>query len=76
MSSLDQQKWIISAWSALPFLLLASPQSFKLTNKLLSPLGLRTSVMGCPTTQGLLLHTLVFLLVTRLMMSVRLPGVM
>ena len=75
----NKQKWIISLWSVLPFLIFASPVAYWLTNLLLSPLGVRTSNGGgpfraCPTVFGFLLHAVVFFLAVRAMMQVKLPG--
>lgn len=75
----NKQKWAISAWSALPFLIFASPVSYWLTNLLLSPLGIHTSNGGgplsaCPTSLGFVLHTIVFFFVVRAMMEIKLPG--
>lgn len=75
----NKQKWAISAWSALPFLILASPVAYWLTNTILSPLGINTSnglgpLQACPTTLGFVLHIIVFFFVVRAMMEITLPG--
>lgn len=43
--------------SAVLFLLVSSPQMYKLTNSIIN-----TSVNGCPTDLGLLVHAFVFML--------------
>ena len=69
----ESQKWMISFWSALLFLLIASPFMYRLTNKITSLVGFETSSNGCPNIYGLILHTLVFALLVRLMMVIPLP---
>lgn len=67
--SKQQQKAIISAISALTFFIISNPQMYILTRGLLSP-GL-ASPNGCPTMLGLLVHSLVFFLITWGMMNIR-----
>lgn len=69
----ELQKWMVSFWSALLFLLIASPFMFKLTGRLFSELGLETEVGGCPNLTGLLIHAVVFAVLVRLMMLVPVP---
>lgn len=57
-SELDKARY--SLYSALVFLLIASPPMFKLVNMVLGKLVPIASSAGCPTTAGLLLHTVVF----------------
>ena len=66
MSS-TQQKLYITAISAGLFLIISSPFMYKLTNKL----GLKTSnASGCPTTLGLIIHSLLFALIVYLLMLI------
>lgn len=67
------QKWNISLFSVLIFLLVVNPYTYRLTHKLLSPLVGALAVSGCPTTLGLVVHSLVFLLVIRYAMDLSLP---
>ena len=71
----SDKKWKISAWSTVLFLVISAPFVYGVTNALTSKVGLETSVQGCPTTTGLVLHAVVFLLLARAMMEVKLPGV-
>ena len=71
----EKDKWMISLWSALVFFVLASPLAFKLVNSLTSMIGITIEEDGCPNMYGLILHSLVFAVVVRIMMSVKLPGV-
>jgi hypothetical protein len=50
-------KFKFSLYSALLFFLIANPVTYKFTNSILPG----TSVNGCPTAFGFILHTLVFL---------------
>lgn len=65
----SKDKWIISIISGLLFLLIASPFLFTTVNDITRRLGLIvSSASGCPTTSGLLLHSLVFVIIVRLLM--------
>ena len=75
MSDLDEkQKWLISAYSAILFIVITSPFMYKITNSLTNLVGWETSVNGCPNAGGLVLHTAVFLVLVRVLMLVPLPG--
>ena len=65
MSSL-QQKISISAGSAFLFVLVNLPQTYKLTNSILP---IQTYSQDCPTDRGLLIHTLVFFILSYLSMG-------
>jgi len=72
----EQKKWLVSFYSGLLFAIIASPCLFKLVNLLTSSIGLSISdKKGCPNIYGLIIHTIVFILLVRLMMSIPLPGV-
>ena len=68
----QEQKLLISAQAALVFFIIASPDTFRLMRKLLGKWV--SGPNGCPTTSGLLLHSLVFLLVTWGMMNIKIEG--
>jgi hypothetical protein len=64
-------KWQISLFSALIFLLVVHPMTYKLTQKLFGGfLGKIADPSGCPTTIGLALHTIVYILLVRGSMDV------
>lgn len=64
-------KWLISLYSGILFLLIASPVAFKSVNYITSKLGLPILAFdGKPTTMGYLLHMIVFVLIVRLSMGV------
>lgn len=70
-SSLDEgQKWMISLYCVLLFLIIASPFMYKLTNSLTKLVGWETSVDGCPNFGGLILHAIVFGLLVRILMLI------
>ena len=72
----DNGKWMISAYTALLFLLIASPFMFKLVNSLTSMVGVKTcDSRGCPNMTGLVLHAVVFGVLVRFMMDIKLLGV-
>ena len=58
----------ISLMSALLFFIVANPQTFKFTTKIFGEKI--ASSAGCPTLSGLLLHSLVFLLLTWCLMNI------
>lgn len=66
----DGRKWLISAVSAVIFLIIAAPFTYSLTDMYLArPLGLKfLTDGGAPTNVGLLAHTVVFFFLVRLMM--------
>lgn len=61
------RKMRISIFAGILFLIIASPQLFKVMRQVLGDWV--ASPAGCPTQQGLLLHTVVFVLLTRLSMN-------
>ena len=65
----QEQKFLISIMSALVFFVVANPETFRLMRKVF---GLWvSSPTGCPSTGGLALHTVVFMLVTWGMMNIK-----
>lgn len=66
----ELQKWIISLWSALLFLFVASPLMFKITGSLFSKLGIKIQQNGCPNITGLIIHSIIFAVIIRLMMAI------
>jgi hypothetical protein len=62
-------KFKYSLYSALAFFLLASPQVFSFVNSLIGSFAKVSDPNGCPTAFGLILHTIIFLGLLYLMMS-------
>ena len=61
------EKVIISLVAAVLFLLISAPFTYELTNKM----GLKTEESkGCPSTQGLLIHTVIFFVVVFLILLI------
>jgi len=65
----QQEKFVTSLISGLTFFIIANPETFRLVRRVLGP-GIATP-NGCPSTMGLLVHTLVFILVVWGMMNVK-----
>jgi len=65
----QQEKFITSLISGLTFFIIANPETFRLVRRVLGP-GIATPT-GCPSTVGLLVHSLVFILVVWAMMNVK-----
>ena len=65
----QEQKLIISIMSALVFFAVANPEVFRLTRKVFG--SWVSSPTGCPSTKGLVLHAVVFLLVTWALMNIK-----
>ena len=65
----QEEKLITSIISGLTFFVVANPETFRLMR---SVFGARIATpTGCPSTMGLLLHTVVFILVVWGMMNIR-----
>jgi hypothetical protein len=68
----NQQKWVGALVGGLIFLVLSANFTFQLTNKLLTAIGgpkaATISPSGQITTLGLILHTIVFVLLFRLIL--------
>ena len=66
-------KWQITLFSALIFLIVVHPMTYQLTQTLLGGvLGKIADPSGCPTTVGLALHTIVYILLVRGSMDMKL----
>lgn len=66
-------KWQITLFSALIFLLVVHPITYKTTQKILGGVvGKLADKSGCPTNLGLIVHTLVYILLVRFSMDLNL----
>ena len=65
----QEEKLIISLISGLTFFIVANPETFRLVRRVLGP-RIATPT-GCPSTMGLLVHTVVFVLIVWGMMNLR-----
>ena len=73
MTDSSYKKWQISIFSACIFILVIHPYTYIVTQKLLGGfVGKIADINGCPTTLGLIIHTLVYILLVRGSMDLRL----
>jgi len=73
MSDSSYKKWQISIFSAFIFILVIHPYTYIITQKLLGGfIGKIADINGCPTTLGLIIHTIVYILLVRGSMDLRL----
>ncbi len=73
MSASNYMKWQITFFSALIFILVICPCTYQTTQKLFGKLlGKIAESNGCPTTRGIALHTLVYILLVRGSMDINL----
>ena len=73
MADSSYTKWQISIFSAFIFVLVIHPYTYQLTQQMFGCiLGKIAEANGCPTTRGLILHTLVYILLVRGSMDLKL----
>lgn len=66
----NNKKWYISILSGILFYVIASPKIYKKTGKIFYELfDVKIQHRGKPNNLGLLIHTIVFVLITRLLME-------
>ena len=68
----QQEKLITSIISGLTFFVIANPETFRLMRSILGS-SIATPT-GCPSTRGLILHSLVFILIVWGMMNIKKSG--
>ena len=68
----QEQKFLISIMSALVFFVVANPETFRVMRKVFG--SWVSNPTWCPSTGGLVLHTIVFMLVTWGMMNTKREG--
>jgi hypothetical protein len=68
-SLLLSKKWQITFFSAFIFLLVIHPYTYYLTDRLFSRFIGNIVINGCPTTTGIILHTVVYILLVRFSMD-------
>jgi len=66
---IQREKFITSLISGLTFFVIANPETFRLVRRVLGS-GIATP-NGCPSTLGLIVHSVVFVLIVWAMMNVR-----
>lgn len=66
MADSSYTKWQISIFSAIIFIFVIHPYTYKFTQQLLGKLlGKLAHANGCPTNLGLFVHTIVYILLVR-----------
>jgi hypothetical protein len=68
----QEEKLIISIISGLTFFIVANPETFRIVRTILG--SWISTPTGCPSTLGLLVHTLVFILIVWGMMNIKKDG--
>jgi hypothetical protein len=68
----QEEKLIISIISGLTFFIVANPETFRIVRAILG--SWISTPTGCPSTLGLLVHTLVFILIVWGMMNIKKHG--
>ena len=73
MSDSSYKKWQISFFSAFIFILVIHPYTYMFTQKMLGGLsGKIADSSGCPTSVGLLIHSILYILLVRGSMDLKL----
>jgi len=67
----NAQKWKYTLITTVIFILIANPYTYMLVDKLLGSFIKIANIKGCPTTVGFVVHTIVFTLILRYIMELR-----
>ncbi len=67
--STNWDKWRYTLYTTVVFLIVVNPMVYKFVNSLLNNIVVISNIDGCPTTEGMLIHALVFTVILRLMME-------
>lgn len=68
----EGKKWLICLVVGILFFIIAAPFMYQLTGKVTDLMKFETSVNGCPNYYGLIIHTIVFIVLLRLLMFIKL----
>lgn len=69
-SATNEDKWRWTLLTVVIFLIVINPYTYIAVNTVLSNIGLKIAdSSGCPTVTGLVVHTIVFMLLLRLVME-------
>jgi hypothetical protein len=69
----DNKKWFISILSGVIFYVIAAPRIYEITGKVINKFfGVKIENKGKPNNLGLLIHTIIFVLITRFLMNLNL----
>lgn len=66
------EKWKISLFSLVIFVIVVNPITYSFTNRMLKPLVGPLVLNGCPTALGIFIHSLVYFLLVRFSMNLNL----
>ena len=73
--STNNDKWYISILSGIIFYVIASPKIYKITGEIFYDLTqVEMENKGKPNNLGLLIHTIIFVFITRWLMDVNILG--
>jgi hypothetical protein len=61
----NYEKWLYTLYTTIVFVLVSNPYTYRLVNSIL---GNISDKRGCPTSFGFVVHTIVFMLVLRVIM--------
>ena len=66
----NKEKWMISILAGILFYVIASPKFFIFIDNICYYLfGIRSAINGKPTNTGLFIHTVIFTLITRILIE-------
>ena len=65
----ERDKWLLAIVGGLLFVLVSSPITYMITNNL--SFGTLLTPAGCPSFYGILVHTIVFIILIRLMLTMK-----
>lgn len=67
----EGKKWMVIVAVALMFFLVSSPFMYNITQKIAAKLNLNLGKDGCPNYTGVIVHTIVFIIILRLLMFIK-----
>lgn len=65
----SSDKWYASILAGILFVIVSSSYTYNVTNRVTTSFGLTIAEYGCPNLAGLFLHTLVFIILLRLLLQ-------
>jgi hypothetical protein len=68
----DMTQWQTALIVTLVFLLISNSYTYQLTQQIFGSIFAVANELGCPTMVGLILHTVVFLIIVRVLMEFKL----
>lgn len=66
-----QDKWRYTIYTTILFLIIVNPMTYKLVNSLLGSFVKICDSSGCPTNVGIIVHAIVFTLLLRYLMDLK-----